>query len=538
MNSPADFRGTFTTSETARAVYSEAAGITQIMPAAIAVPADPEDVQALLRWAAQEKIPVTPRGSGSSMAGGAVGEGVILDLSRLDSIGEIDSQRRTIRVGPGAICSRVNEKAAKSAMRFPVDPSSARFCTIGGMAATNAAGAHSLRFGATRAWIESLDCVFADGSRGIVRRGGEIPPNVPVLGEFLHDLQPGMPTLRSRGAFIHAGVRKDSSGFGVGAYAESGDIVDLLVGSEGTLAVFVGIEIRLAPLPGAVSSLLAEFDSLDAAVTASQKAAALGASACELLDRTFLEFAGSYEEGSSPEAVLLAEVEGETAGQAETGARLLANAFSSAGAKNVKVGISAIDQREIWELRHAASPILGKLDPSLKSMQFVEDGAVPSRNLAAYVKGVRDAFARQNVRGVIFGHAGDAHMHANPLIDTTTPDWKRKTEDLFREVVDLTARLDGTLSGEHGDGRLRAPFLPEVWSAEAMQLFRDLKKCFDSKGTLNPGVKFAAPGRAMDPIKYDPSLPALPEKARAALDRVAAERGYDQFRLSLIGESQ
>lgn len=538
MNRPAEFRGTFTTDATSRALYSEAAGISRIIPAAIAVPVDAEDVQALLRWASTESVPITARGSGSSMAGGALGEGVILDLSRLDFMGDVDSKRRTVRVGPGAICSSVNDKAFKAGLRFPVDPSSARFCTIGGMAATNAAGAHSLRFGATRAWIESIDCVFADGSRGIVRRGGEVPPNVPALGEFLHHLQPRMPTMRSREPFLHKGVRKDSSGFGVAAYAESGDLVDLLVGSEGTLAVFVGLEVRLEPLPAAVSSVLAEFDSLDAAVAASQKATALGASACELLDRTFLEFAGTYAAGSSPESVLLAEVEADSDTRAETSAHLLAKAFTAAGARSVKVGISPIDQREIWELRHAASPILGKLDPSLKSMQVVEDGAVPSKNLAAYVTGMRAAFARQGMRGVIFGHAGDAHMHANPLIDTTRPDWKSSTESLLREVVQLTASLGGTLSGEHGDGRLRAPFLPQVWSVEAMQLFRELKKCFDPKGVLNPGVKFAPAGRAMDPIKYDPLLPPLPAKVRTALDRIAADRGYAEFRLSLIADSQ
>jgi FAD/FMN-containing dehydrogenase len=302
------------------------------------------------------------------MAGGAVGEGVILDLSRLDSIGEVDLLRRTIRVGPGAVCGRLNDKASKDGLRLPVDPSSAKFCTIGGMTATNASGAHSLSFGSMRAWIESIDCVFADGTRGVVRRGSEVPPNIPAIGEFLHSLQARMPTMRARESFIHKGVRKESSGFGVGAYAETGDLIDLLIGSEGTLAVFVGLEVKLAPVAAAVTSVLAEFDSLDSAVAASQKATALGASACELLDKTFLEFAGTFAPGASPQAILLAEVEADSASRAEANANLLAKAFTGSGARSVKVGISPIDQREIWELRHAASPILGRLDPRLKSM--------------------------------------------------------------------------------------------------------------------------------------------------------------------------
>ena len=537
MNRPADFRGIFTADETARAVYSEAAGITQLLPSAVAVPTDAEDVQALLRWASREKVAITPRGSGSSMAGGAVGRGVVMDLSRLDSIGDVDSQRRTIRVGPGAICAKANDRAAKAGLRLPVDPSSANFCTIGGMAATNASGAHSLSFGSMRAWVESADCVFADGSRGIIRRGTQVPPNVPAIGEFLHTLQSRMPTLSTREKFVHKGVRKDSSGFGVGAYAESGDMLDLLIGSEGTLAVFVGLEIRLTTIPEAISSVLAEFDSLESAVAASQKATAFGAAACELLDKTFLEFAGTFSAGSTPEAVLLAEIEADTDAKAAKNGEALARAFRSAGARSARVGISPIEQREIWELRHAASPILGMLDPRLKSMQVVEDGAVPSKSLAAYVRGLRAAFARQGMRGVIFGHAGDSHVHANPLIDTSEPGWKEKTEALLKEIVGLVASLGGTLSGEHGDGRLRAPYLDQVWSGEAMQLFHDLKKCFDPAGILNPGVKLSG-SRAMDPIKYDASLAPLPVQARSALDRVTAGRAYDQFRLSLIGQSQ
>lgn len=538
MNAPAGFRGTFTADETARAVYSEAAGITQLLPSAVAVPADAEDVQLIVQWAVREETALIPRGSGSSMAGGAVGTGVILDLSRLNAIGDVDLQRKTIRVGPGAICAQVNRTASRSGLRFPVDPSSAKFCSIGGMAATNAAGAHSLRFGSTRVWVESLDCVFSDGSRGIVRRGSEVPPNIPAIGRFLHEMQAKMPDMSSRSRFIHAGVRKDSSGYGVGAYAESGDLVDLLVGSEGTLALFVGIELRLTALPVAVSSVLAEFDSLDAAVAASQKAAALGASACELLDRTFLEFAGTFSKDNSPQAVLLAEAEGDSESGARLSADMIARAFSAAGARAVRIGISAIEQEEIWELRHAASPILSRLDPRLKSMQIVEDGAVPPANLASYVTGMRATFERREMRGVIFGHAGDAHVHANPLIDTSAHGWKERTEGLLTDVVALTKSLGGTLSGEHGDGRLRAPFLADVWSEEAMRLFADLKLCFDPDGVLNPGVKIAMPGQGLDPIKYDPSLAPLPEKARTALDLVSTERRYDDFRLSLIGQSQ
>jgi FAD/FMN-containing dehydrogenase len=216
-------------------------------------------------------------------------------------------------------------------------------------------------------------------------------------------------------------------------------------------------------------------------------------------------------------------------------ARSLADAFVAAKATNVRIAAGASEQHEIWELRHAASPILSKLDPSLKSMQFIEDGAVPPGNVSEYVRGIRESFDKRGIRGVIFGHAGDSHIHVNPLVDVSKPGWREEVEGLLDDAVDLTASLDGTLDGEHGDGRLRTPLLSKVWSSEAIGLFGEIKKAFDPKGILNPGVKVPLEGQLpLGDIKYDPALAPLPDEARRALDRVADKRDYAEFRLSLI----
>src|SRR5688572_27171177 len=175
-----DFRGVYRNDAAARAVYAEAAGIARVMPRAVAVPRDAEDVVALLRWARAAHVPLVPRASGSSMPGGAIGAGLIVDLSRLDAIGTPDGAARRIAVGPGAIRNRVDVAARGVALRFPVDPSSGAFCSIGGMVSTNAAGARTLLHGPTRRWVHALDCVFADGSRAVVRRDVP-PPNVAPL---------------------------------------------------------------------------------------------------------------------------------------------------------------------------------------------------------------------------------------------------------------------------------------------------------------------------------------------------------------------
>ena len=187
---PRGFRGIFRTDAEARAVYSEAAGIARVEPLAVAVPADARDVAALVQWAHATGTPLVPRGSGSSMAGAAIGAGVIVDLSRRTSIGVIDPVRRCVRVEPGALQATVDAAARAHGLRFPVAPSSGPFCTIGGMVATNAAGAHSMHFGAMRPWVSGLDCVFDDGARGALRRG--VPaPDVAAVGRF-RALAPGL----------------------------------------------------------------------------------------------------------------------------------------------------------------------------------------------------------------------------------------------------------------------------------------------------------------------------------------------------------
>jgi FAD/FMN-containing dehydrogenase len=353
---------------------------------------------------------------------------------------------------------------------------------------------------------------------------------------------PALLEAEKRAPSRHPGVRKESSGYGVAAWAESGELVDLLVGSEGTLALFVGLELRLAPLLPATASVLGAFDSLEAAVEGAGRARAAGASACELLDRTFLDVARSGGAAVpvpvEAEAVLLAEVEGRDIGECAVHARALEVGFRAAGATKVVLALDEATEHSMWELRHAASPILSRLDPSLKSMQFIEDGCVPPENLAEYVRGVRAALDRQGIRGVIFGHAGDAHVHVNPLVNVAEPGWRARVTALLDDVAALTARLGGTLSGEHGDGRLRAPLLPRVWSGEALARFAAVKRAFDPDAILNPGAKLATPGEhAVEQVKYDPELPPLPRDARRVLATVERDRAYAHSRLELLAEA-
>jgi FAD/FMN-containing dehydrogenase len=539
------FRGYFREDELARALYSEAAGIGRAIPAAVAVPVDAEDVVVLVKWAGETGTSLIPRGSGSSMSGGAIGTGVIVDLSRINHLGRIDERDRTVWAEPGVLWSTLDVAARRKGLRFPVDPSSGDFCTLGGMVATNASGAHTLRYGATRTWVNAIDCVFSDGDRGVITRGEPAPKRVEAVNRFMRDVHGEIVSSDKRRPILHLGVRKESSGYAIHDYATKADLVDILVGSEGTLAIMVGLQFTLAPVPEATSSVLGSFASLEDATVAATKALESGASACELLDRTFLAYAVTGKsvdekvrqrmEGAA--AILLAEVEADNPEAAAAGAQQLAKAFRDSGARDVDVALTAEAEHDLWELRHAASPILAALEHST-SMQFIEDGAVPLPKLPDYVQGVRKALADREVSGVIFGHAGDAHMHVNPLIDVRQPDWRDKISGLLEDVVKLTARLGGTLTGEHGDGRIRTPLLDRVWHKDAIRAFALVKKAFDPSNIFNPGVKVPLPQqKAITDIKYDPSLPPLPQKARAVLDDLVKARAYDRFRLSLLGGS-
>ena len=539
ITAPPNFRGAFRADDDARAAYSEAAGIARALPRAVAVPVDADDLVTLVRWAADTRTPLVPRGSGSSMPGGAIGDGVIVDLSRWRAIGDVDVERRTIVVGPGVTRGEVDRAARSRGLRFPVDPSSGAFCSVGGMASTNAAGAHSMHFGSTRRWVRGLDCVFADGSRSRVRRGDPSPTGVPPIERFLAVARDGLVPAERHDPSVHEGVIKDSSGYGIAAYARSGELVDLLVGSEGTLAFFVALELDLAPTAQATSSVLGAFATLEQAVTGATLARDSGAVACELLDRTFLDVAAL---GGAPRAVsedtesaLLAEVEGSSVENAAATAREVERIFRETGATSVRVALDAPTETELWELRHAASPILARLDANLRSMQFIEDCAVPPASLPAYVRGVRSILAANDTRGVIFGHAGDAHVHVNPLVDVSRDGWRGRVARILDEVVSLAASLGGTLTGEHGDGRLRTPLLGRVWPPEAMSHFRAVKDAFDPLGIMNPGVKVALPAeQPLGAINYDPKLPPLPPRARAVLETVERDRAYARFRLDLL----
>ena len=549
MSRPVDFRGLFRSDLRARAAFAEGAGIHRILPEAVAVPADLDDLKVLVRWAGVHRAALVPRGAGSSMGGGAIGNGIIVDLTTMAPRRlEIDAIRRVAWTSGSVTVTELNAAAGRHGLRMPVEPSSARFATLGGMVACNAAGARTLKHGAVRSWVRGLQVVTADGESGWVHRNSSLPlgPSapLPLLRQFESDCAP---KLRAHADAIRASyprTAKNAAGYALDAWLGSGDAVDLLVGSEGTLAFITGIEWRLEPVPPARSAVrlaLNHLDDLGDAVAALRR---LDPSAIELLDRTFLDLVRQARGSDalpglppSAEAVLLVEFEraNEASARGAAGDAVRAVAPWSA---DVETALTPEQEERLWSLRHAASPILTSLSERYRSAQLIEDGCVPVDRLGEYLRSLRAAASAHGVEVVIFGHAGDGHVHVNVLTDLEKPDWKERATALFESVSETVIALGGTVAGEHGVGRLRGGLLERQYGAATVAAFGEVKRAFDPDGILNPGVLLPArpPVRPSAFLKFGAEAERLPDDIARALRDIERTGGYARPRLTIADQ--
>jgi FAD/FMN-containing dehydrogenase len=497
-----------------RAAYAEGAGIYRIVPAAVAIPANVEELTALVRWAAQTRTPLIPRGAGSGMPGGNVGAGVIVDLSRGFTDLAVDPHARIARAGASVTWAQVTDSARQHGLRLPPDPSSGAFATSGGMVATNAAGPRSVRYGSVRRWIEALEILGADGEARTVRRGGGT--RYPV------------PDTRYLEAFPK--TRKSSSGYALDRFAESGDELDLLIGSEGTLAFVTAVHWRLDPIPPDLAGVALGFNDLAALAEAVPFLVSLNPSAVELLDASLLRL---IPNAPLHAILLLIEFERETSAAARG---VVGDAVR--GLKHdlahVETAVDRAGLEKLWEVRRLASPALARLPPSQRSLQVIEDGCVPLERLGEYIAGLRSAAERHGVPVAIFGHAGDGHVHVNALPDVTRKGWQEALTLLFNDVVDVLLRLRGVPAGEHGAGRLRAGVLQRFYGPTVMELYRDVKRAYDPLSILNPGVIIpAADWAPLAALKVGEDAAAIPDDIAARLRDVERAAGWATPKLEL-----
>ena len=489
------FQGRLCTSPEALDAASGSTGPVRIRPRAVAHPSGVPDLQALVRFASKEGWSLIPRGAATGMPGGNVGPGMVVDLrgDAFQVLDPVDRERRTIRAGAGVTLSRVIDVARSAGLDFPPAPSSASRCSVGGVAANNAAGARSFRHGSARSWVSDVDAVLPEGE--LFRCGDPAPPPFQAA------------RLRSEGEPTGPGwpqVRKNSSGYALKDFVTTGQPSDLLVGSEGTIGLLTAVEFRLRPLPAERRVSVVALPNPDVLDRLSQTVETLGASACEFLGRSLLQLGnveadplvGDMTSGAWGLAII--EFEGGI-DEVESSTEELMREVHGLGV-DIRAGRNEEESQGLWDVRHRASPtIAARAGAGRVSMQFIEDCVVPRPRLPAYLSGLAHILEDAGLEAVVFGHAGDGNVHVNPLVPIGDEDWRPRVRRVLEAVTDLVSSLGGTLSGEHGDGRIRAPFLSRIWPSATVSAFEAVKSILDPAGIFNPGVILPLPGQ--DPLE-------------------------------------
>lgn len=530
---PPGYAGRFFTDHRTRSAYAEGAGPYRIVPTAVALPRDVDDVVALVRAAVEQGWALIPRGAGSGIPGGNVGTGVIVDVRQLRSPFTVVEADRYAAVGAAVTWRQLDEAAAAVGLRLPPDPSSSAFCTLGGMVATNAAGSRSVRHGPVRPWVRAVELVTG---RGTPVRLAQTDTTVP---EFL---TPADVEIRSHASLIRdrfPRTRKNTSGYALDTYLHSGRASDLVIGSEGTLGIITEVELHLAPRPPAVAGVLVALPDVSALTDAVGALLPLGPAALELLDRSFLRIAEYESDLPIREwaGVLLVDFEG-TPDEVHDAVHRARTAVGGLAA-HTRIALDPAEHADLWTLRHAASPVLARLPDTRRSLQVVEDGCVPVERLSDYLAGVHRAAEAAGIEVVAFGHAGDGHLHVNALADTTDPDCADRLASLLERATTLVLELGGTPSGEHGDGRLRAQAVARLYGTDVLALFDRVKKAFDPAGVLNPGV--IVPGAGSAPLvglKVGPRAANIPGDIAAALRELERTGGWGTSPLELPGRGR
>ena len=431
--------------ESLRPFECDALTIYRDLPLLAALPETVEQVREVLSICHKLQVPVVARGSGTGLCAGAMPhpEGVLLGLSKLDRIVEIDPLARTARVQPGVTNLSISEAAARHGLYYGPDPSSQIACSIGGNVAENSGGVHCLKYGLTVHNIVSLELLTVEGD-----------------------------------AFTAGGQGLDSPGY---------DLMALLTGSEGLLAIVTEVTVRLLPVPERAQVVMAGFDTIDAAGDAVGAVIAAGIipAGLEMMDRLAIQAAEDFALAGYPrdaEALLLCEVDGTAEEVAQHSAKVEA-LFRQLGATSLKVSRNEAERALLWKGRKSAFPAVGRLAPDYYCM----DGTIP-RSKVSFVLNEISRLSREYKLGVanVF-HAGDGNLHPLILFDASNPREIANAEEFGAQILQLSVNVGGCITGEHGVGLEKLGQMPSQFSTEELVQFEDIKHAFDPALTLNPG---------------------------------------------------
>ena len=507
-----------------RQLYATDASPYQIVPDAVAFPKSARQASAIIQAAAQVGVPVIPRGAGTGLSGGAIGEGLVIDFARHNRlIGKLDLERRIVRVGPGVILDQLNAFLRPHGFRFGPDVAPSSRATLGGMIANDSSGAHTPVYGTTGMHVASLDIVLADGKMVEVREDGDTLPKQRNLIDSIVSFN----ALSIADAFP-PGLLKRWPGYALARAAENpANLLRILTGSEGTLAAITSAELKIVPIPEERGVGLLFFASVAEAMQATEELLDLKPVAIEHIDRPLFDQTRGQREfqavrdllqldGQPCEAILIVEFfEGAKEG-------LLKLEKKKLGLRKLILKSQA-ETNLVWELRKAGLSLLTSRKGDAKPACFIEDAAVRPRDLPAYVNALNDLMARVDVTASYYGHAASGLLHVRPVLDLHNAEDLKKYRQIADEVSALVAQFKGSLAGEHGVGIARTEFLKQQVGENIYELMREIKRSFDPNNVFNPG-KIISDGRyEIDKnlrmgAGYKLNLPFEPRLAFAARD--------------------
>ncbi len=491
-----------------RGRYSTDASIYQIEPVGVVLPRSDQDVAAALAIAREFGVSVLPRGAGTSQAGQTVGRSLVLDFSKyLNEIHDFDRDARTVWVEPGVVLDRLNRWLKPEGLFFPVDISTGSRATLGGMAGNNACGARSIRYGIMVDNLLAIDALLADGTPV---RFTDVPGNLADIDEDrgCRRLVEAVRALADRHAgAIEAGfprLQRRVGGYNLDRIDPAGhNMASLLVGSEGTLALFRRLKLKLQPLPAHRVLGVCHFPTFHQAMAATGTLVGLQPTAVELVDRSIIELGRGIPAyrplidrfiRGRPDAVLLVEFAGDEAPPLRRRLRDLDQVMADLGLPDAVLPVVApAEQVRIWDVRKAGLNIAMSMRGDGKPVSFIEDCAVPLDRLADYTAALTEIFARHGTTATWYAHASVGTLHVRPILNLKQDTGVEALRAIAEEAMALVAGFGGSHSGEHGDGLVRSEFHERMFGKELVRAFEAVKTLFDPDGVLNPGKIVHAP---------------------------------------------
>ena len=502
-----------------RGRYSTDASIYQIEPIGVVVPLDEADVVRAIQIAADERIPILPRGGGTSQCGQTVGEALVLDVSKnLAGIIALDVENRRVKVQPGVVLDQLNAYLKPHGLFFPVDVSTSSRATIGGMTGNNSCGARSIRYGRMVENVSAIDALLADGNKMHFGQlpsdfqAADVPARFRDIATPLLDLgRREADEITARFPDLHAtGVQRRVGGYNIDALVPgvgTENLAHLLVGSEGTLAFSTAIELNLVPIPANKVLGICHFPNFYAAMDATQHIVKLGPAAVELLDRTMLDLARQIEifrptierfVQGAPAALLLVEFAGEDGDEQLRKLKQLVELMGDLGFPDAVVEATEPSfQTAVWEVRKSGLNIMMSMKGDGKPISFIEDCAVRLEDLAEYTDRLTQVFTKHGTTGTWYAHASVGCLHVRPIVNLKLEVGAKQMRAMAEEAFELVREYMGSHSGEHGDGLVRSEFHLPMFGQRMVDNFAEVKNIFDPTGLFNPG-KIVAPPKMDD----------------------------------------